>query len=317
MKAVLLLLWLQLLVLPVSASVDNAADAALKAKGNRYVAVVNDLSGQLVASQQRYFQWCDLQSGPTGREPEVKGLFRIHRLEELIGRLRENRRAAPALAIDAGVEAYADAAEAAALLINRAENYYRKEAYREDAFAHGRVLHGQLMAAFTRFNQAHDSFVTAYQAMRAAHKQLQIARLESSGRRLLVLVERAQIHADAIDTYVRSEQERLDGNFREMQTQTLSDFASHLEPLLDDLRRHVETNPDEVVKEFGDTGGKSAGSYINALDALLKSAQVMIGKVNSGEEYSKLLSPVMINGTPQNLASRYNAVAEIYNGMVR
>jgi len=116
---------------------------------------------------------------------------------------------------------------------------------------------------------------------------------------------------------VRMEQERLDGNFRDMQTGTLSDFTSHLEPLLADLRQHAAFNPDEVVKEFGETGRKSVGSYINALDALVRSAQTMTRKVDNGEAYSRLLAPVMLDGTPQNLAARYNAVAEIYNGMVR
>lgn len=121
-------------------------------KANFYIEV-SKATERAADSWDRYASWVNMKTGPTGNERYISyGMYEVY---EISGMLKEARRvigqkpATPKL--DAAMTRYLDAYELLAPVLNRANDYYERKAYRSDGMAEGRGLHARMVPLATTF----------------------------------------------------------------------------------------------------------------------------------------------------------------------
>ena len=125
----------------------SAADvgAAIE-KANLYIEVAK-LTERAVDSWDRYASWVNLKTGPTGKERYLS--YGMYELYDVSGLLNEARKAAgrpPATPkLDAAMKRYMDAYDAAAPVMNQANDYYERKGYQADGMAAGKALHARMV----------------------------------------------------------------------------------------------------------------------------------------------------------------------------
>lgn len=132
------------LLLVESAGAQDARTAIEKA--NLYIEVAK-MTERAVDSWERYASWVNMKTGPTGNERYISyGMYPVY---DIAGLLQEARRVSALKPntpkLDAAVKRYIEAYEAAAPVLNRANDYYDRRGYRADGMAEGRKLHGQMV----------------------------------------------------------------------------------------------------------------------------------------------------------------------------
>jgi hypothetical protein len=132
---------------PANAS-DDAVQAALE-KANAYIEFAKT-SERALDSWDRYREWVNLKTGPTGKERYIEyGLYDVPVYD---GQIEEVRAAAgkPPLVtgLDAAVQTFLESYVAAAPVINEAAAYYDNKGYEADDAAKGQELHKKLVALF-------------------------------------------------------------------------------------------------------------------------------------------------------------------------
>jgi hypothetical protein len=290
----------------------------LKAKMNVYVEVINGLSNPIVRSYKRYLEWVNPQLGPTGREINVLGLYRIYQVTELLDKILTAKTLPPHQPeVDALVDDYVAAAMQVTDEVNVAEAYYSLGKYKEDGLDKGRVMHEPLMEAFKVFDSINTRLVSAYQQLRLAYKQQQIAQYQADGKQARVLVESALIQADALDYYVRQSNYTLLGKFELIDTNRVDAMVAEIEPVVQELGTYVADKPEEVKQEFGGDGNRLVQVYVLQLNTLVNAAKTLSAKVLGKQSFDSILSAALVEGSPENISAKYNEVAEAYNALVQ
>jgi hypothetical protein len=134
---------------PTEAPPEAASDAELLAalgKSRAYVDLMNRTM-RAVQSWNRYRSWVDMRRGPTGRERYIAyGLYSLYDVRGEIEKASQAVAQAPSFPeLDDVVRRYIQSYQALAPLIDRAERYYERKDYRDDAMAEGRDLHRQMV----------------------------------------------------------------------------------------------------------------------------------------------------------------------------
>ncbi|HDS0950147.1 TPA: YiiG family protein [Stenotrophomonas maltophilia] len=134
------------------------ADAPGMAAGQKlehYVGCFNALDTRILSGLRPYMYWMDDPSaGPTGLEGAPVGPADIspRELKACERSFAAGMAAQPAMpALDASAKTYLAALRKLQPLAHEASNYYASGAYRRDAFARGKALHGPLSDALTDF----------------------------------------------------------------------------------------------------------------------------------------------------------------------
>ena len=148
----------------------DAAEAGLHAATKKFNAYVEFLNRTLRASESldRYRSWVNMQTGPTGRERIIYGLY------DTYDTTREAAAATAALTqepllpeLDAAMRDYIAANAALSPILNEANGYYERADYKEDKMAQGKVLHAKIVAAAEPFLAARakvDTLITVEKA---------------------------------------------------------------------------------------------------------------------------------------------------------
>jgi hypothetical protein len=128
---------------------EAASDAELQAalgKSRAYVDLMNRTM-RAVQSWNRYRSWVDMRRGPTGRERYISyGLYSLYDVRGEIEKASQAVAQAPSFPeLDDVIRRYIQSYQALAPLIDRAERYYERKDYRDDAMAEGRDLHRQMV----------------------------------------------------------------------------------------------------------------------------------------------------------------------------
>jgi hypothetical protein len=133
----------------VVAQTDDA-EAGLRAATKKFNAYVEFLNRTLRASESldRYKSWVNMQTGPTGHERIIYGLY------DTYDTTREAAAATAALTqepllpeLDAAMRDYIAANATLSPILNEANGYYDRADYKVDKMAEGKVLHAKIVAA--------------------------------------------------------------------------------------------------------------------------------------------------------------------------
>ncbi len=149
-----------------------------------YVQLINGFGKRVSESKERYLKWCDEQTGPTGKEKNVYGLYDIDGYKNQIEAAKKLIPQNPALAIDKHANDYIETSLPLINLVNEADYYYEQENYKDDNFLKGKELHPKLMSAFNSYEIALEKFKTEYQRIYTERAAKQNEELRKQGKTL-------------------------------------------------------------------------------------------------------------------------------------
>jgi hypothetical protein len=158
---------------------------AMIAKNNAYIGLLNRAL-RISQSWDRYLQWVNLRTGPTGRERYID--YGVYETYDTRGELKAAREAAtkpPAMAeLDAAVLRFATAVETVSPIINQMSGYYERKDYRDDKMAEGKALHAKLLPAIDDYIKTRRAVEAAMEPFKAEIDRRELAAIEAAeGRR--------------------------------------------------------------------------------------------------------------------------------------
>ncbi|MBS2016438.1 MAG: YiiG family protein [Deltaproteobacteria bacterium] len=160
---------------------QDDADEQLLVKLDAYIDCLNAMSGPIHQSRSRYLSWVDAKTGPTGKERFVLGVLDLPKnsAQECSAGLEKARALPPAdPKLQAAGDDYAKAVMNLDQLIDDAFAYYDNKNFKDDKFAKGKLLHPQLMAAFSAFSKADTGLHSTVDGITKPLSQRTLGRIE-------------------------------------------------------------------------------------------------------------------------------------------
>ncbi len=161
---------------PTVPSENEGADGGEKL--NVYIKCFNGTNESAHKAMERYASWVkNMQTGPTGNERAVYGTytvpdFNIQACNEPVLNAATQAPAIPVL--DTAAKAYSSAIIAWGETLAKADTYYSRENYKDDAMAAGKAMHGDFVKNYETFSAASKLY---NQALEDANDQSQLAQL--------------------------------------------------------------------------------------------------------------------------------------------
>lgn len=306
-------LLLPLLLLPVASVLanDGQQDAAVSAKLDGYIKCINSHSHWVLKSRDRYFSWLKSpQQGPTGKEPIVYGLYKLHDARSC--RTGIETAAAMAPALPALEQAGADWLQAfldADAVVAEANNYYELQNYQDDRMQGGKALHPRLLAAYAGFERADDALRAVVEETQEGISLRRLERLaQSPATRVEFLAERLLMEAKRV---LRS---AAGLGRKEFNQAPFAAAVAALEVAWRELDEHRKAHPDDrrdVIR---------SSSFANAGFELLKSAKAAERRARNGfrmDESETMLAEngaaQLVDGHPVQLLEKYNGFIDVAN----
>lgn len=274
---------------------------------------INRFSERAFSSRGRYLQWVDEETGPTGRERHVYGVYTLSGsatpCREAVERAAGMQPPMPAA--EGAATAYASAIETLIPLLQRADRYYERETYRDDDMAQAREMHPQLMGAFRAFADADRALRAQVEGVQDRAREERLARLASDpARRTEFLIERTV--AQALTVVRMGEALRIED--RRYVADDPAAFIAAVETLragVDELEGH---HPSDAPSGFGRFRGE--------VEEVLEAALALMRRVRDEEPLSRSdLSRVgtsgewMTDGSFGKLRDEYNEMISAYNSV--
>ncbi len=273
---------------------------------------LNRFSERVYSSRERYLSWADEETGPTGRERIVYGLYTIYDPRRCRAAVGEAARREPSMPdAERAAEAYAAAVERLYPLLARADRYYERETWRDDDMAGGRQMHAELLTAYEAFASADRDLRREVEAVQDRARAARLVALAADpARRAEYLVERTMDQALRVLRLARD----LDIEGGRYVAEDPAAFVAAAEA----LRGGV----DELLALPPERGGSSIGGFREGAEELLEATLTLMRRVRDGDRLTRSeLSRVgtraewMTDGSYGQLQGRYNRLVDIYNRM--
>jgi hypothetical protein len=278
---------------------SEKSEAGLNQKTNLYIKdCMNRYSDRVMGSYQRYASWLrDLESGPTGKETLVYGLYDISGDgQDCLTSINKAKEMSPRLPeAEAAADTYGAALKEVIGQIKAIYPYYNHEDYKDDGFQRGKDAHRPLLAAFRGFEKAYKDFTAEVDKLEdeVAEKRLEQLRDDPS-RKYEYEVVHTGVKAKQIMRHVKER------DYSQLQ-------ANELQPLIEDFEKAVE--------ELKAAGAKRTLSslYVSACDSFLKAAKSLMRRVRDKEPFSDFEKRQlgtsggwMVEGSRDRLVYEYN-----------
>ena len=160
---------------------QDDADEAMQEKLEAYIVCLNTLSSPVHATRARYFSWVNPKTGPTGKEPNIYGLFDLPNdtAKKCTDGLAKSKIMDPRDAkLEAAGDDFAKAVTDLDALIDEVFTYYENKNYKDDKFAKGKAIHPKLMTAFDTFSKADNNLHATLDAITKPLAERALARIE-------------------------------------------------------------------------------------------------------------------------------------------
>jgi hypothetical protein len=289
----------------------TTADEQLTQKLNRYIQCTSRTSRQILDSSQRYASWVDPETGVTGTEKNVYGLYRVGDHQLCIEGIKASNESEPDDPdLEAAATAYAEAFAAVQPLIQEAYAYYNARSYKDDGLAKGKALDPGLRAGFKRFADADAVLRDKVRVRNEALLDRELERIEhTEGRKLLFHTKNVVARARGV-----------------VQVADVPDFPAldlaAMKPALD----AYETALAECVaySESHRTEASSItmyGSFLGDADDFKAAAHELVERKTAGTTYTRSetarlgASPERIKGHPRKVEKAYNDLIGRSNGL--
>jgi hypothetical protein len=287
-------------------------DTQMTEKLNRYVSkCLNRFSEPVLRSRDRYLSWCAADTGPTGSERHIFGLYKVHGQPSDCAQAVAEAAVLPPSApeLQAAAQSYASALAKILPLLEQANIYYERKNYEDDGFAVGKSLHPQLIAAWTEFDGASKSLSSQVDTLQAEIDVRELARLEQMGKNLQYHIKNVMV----ISKRVLNEG-TVGAGFESIDSTTFQVDVAALEQAVDAMKQFSAANNAEPTRR------SSYDLFQVKADRYVISAKELMRRVRDKTPYSRselmLLDPNsgwMVNGSPNKLLFDYNDLVNRYN----
>jgi hypothetical protein len=284
---------------------DRQEDMAKKI--NYYIeSCINQYSKSVLESRDRYLEWANATTGPTGKESTLNGVDKLEDPDICAYGVQRAATIKPHnQALEAAADAYQKALVALAPLMNEANLYYKRENYQDDNMAKGRDLHPRLMAAWDAFIKANLELRQQVKAVRKEVDQEQLKKLEAQPRKLHYFSLKASLEAEEILT--AASEFRSANDFQLEQFETL---VATYEKTVDDLLAYHASHPDQGTPVmFSFFCSDRHENFLVAAKQFLRRRRERLGD-NSLAERPSMLSG---DGTLSKLRYLYGEIVSGYN----
>jgi hypothetical protein len=281
---------------------------------------INRFSRQVFSAQDRYRSWCNENTGPTGQERNVWGIFQVTgettRCAEAVQRAAVMSPSLPV--IERAASQYVVALNSVVPMINQTYTYYSRQNYRDDGFAQGRQLHGPLIVALRQFSAAHRALSDSVNDVQDRNNELLLARIQNDpSRRLEYLVKLSLRTGKRLMRIGREGTIDREGyiNITAPQDRTFLTLATEYEQNVDQLQSYVTMNPAAGARLT------MLSSYLRESNQYLLSVKNMARRIRDGVPYTsserfRIFNATFgryVEGTPENVLDRYNSLVRTYN----
>jgi len=280
----------------------RAQAASLDEKINAYIGCINRLSERSYDSRRRYFSWA-AQSGPTGKERIIYGLYTIYDTTDCKRNVdRVNALEPRDAALETAASNYAEAVGILEGLLKEADDYYTQENYKDDKMAKGRAMHPRLVAAWDAFAAADQKLRTGIDELQDAMTAQRIAEIErTEGIKDRYHIEAVMLSAKRLMRVQSAAQSDIVAI-----TKALEDY----EEILKATDAYAEANKDSKI----------GSSFVSSAKAFLTTAKQLMRRVRDKVPYSqgdKMMLDAgggwMVEGSPARLSRDYNQLVGSYN----
>jgi hypothetical protein len=290
-----------LLVLTGAGPARAQADS-LNEKINAYIGCINRLSERSYDSRRRYFSWA-AQSGPTGKERIIYGLYTIYDTTDCKRNVEKANALEPRdAALETSASNYAEAVGILEGLLKEADDYYTQENYKDDKMAKGRAMHPRLVAAWDAFAAADQKLRTGIDELQDAMTAQRIAEIErTEGIKDRYHVEAVMLSAKRLMRVQSAAKADIVAI-----TKALEDY----EEILKATDAYAEANKDSKI----------SSSFVSSAKSFLTTAKQLMRRVRDKVPYSqgdKMMLDAgggwMVEGSPARLSRDYNQLVGSYN----
>jgi hypothetical protein len=282
-------------------------DQALGEKLNGYIRdCLNRYSKSVHSSEERYGDWVR-STGPTGKEPNIYGIYEISQdPEQCRAAINKANAASPSKPdMEQMASAYSAALLAVVPIINEAHKYYERGDYKDDKMVKGKQLHPKLVSAFKAFDKADTD--------------------------LSQLVDQVQEGLDKRELVRIEHEEGKKGHWYTVNTTLLA------KPLLHEAAKDVvkinlaaltgaEDTYDQSVEAFetwsnqNKTESSSTSSYLSAAKELVIAGKNLVRRIRDKKPFSAFekrqmgtSAGWMVEGSPDAVLDKYNKLVDAYN----
>ncbi len=296
------------------ASSSEAADDAMGDKLNAYIHCINNVSSRLHDSERRYFSWVDEKKGPTGKERNIYGLFKINDPAMCVSEVTKAKTQPPSLPkLEKAGDEFVDVAKKAYPLLKEANDYYDQKDYKDDKMAKGKELHPKLVALFDEFDKADKDMRDQVHTLNRQLKERTLAKLlQTEGRKIPYLRGHVMLLAQEVLNL---------GDVKELKDIDLAKFTAKIneyETAVNELSAYVDGHKAEADNFM------MLSSLVSESKDYLTAAKELMRRVRDKTPYStgeKMnlggSSEWMVNGSPGKLLHTYNDLVSRSNSVHR
>lgn len=303
----------------VNGSLQNSGATSnsnpLNEKLNAYVDLLNNVSDNVQSSYDRYAMWCDLKTGPTGKEPNIYGLYQLNDHSRYFQEADRVSKLEPKIALDDIYLQYTQKYQVLKPLADKAYSYYDQKNYQDDNMAQGKSMHAGLVSAFDDFLTVADQLNTEYEKVDQVERKKELQAYKDSGRQVAYAATNVLVTGQQVYTYVRDELAKNDDKVEQLSADGLKAQVDQFEKVLNDLTQIAKDQPAEVKNEYGNTGDSLMESYIRAGSDYLKSMKALYRSLRDKQYIARDAFADNTEGTPENLINTYNKMVDEYNFM--
>lgn len=253
------------------------------ARMDAYVRLLNGFATKASDSYKRYLSWCDEQTGPTGKERNNYGLYKIDYKDDLEA-AKKLIPANPTQPIDQYAKAFIEASMPLVDLVSEAEYYYDQENFKDDNMVKGKELHPKLIAAFKTCFDTKTAFKEEYNKLYEAAAAKQMEALRKQGKTLAIEMQSIVNKSEVLINELMPIATDLKTKPTEEQLASLKAKFDDLEALVLGFESGVKSaEKTKLEEQFGSTN--SLSRFVDNAKDFLKEGKEIFRKRKDGKGF--------------------------------
>ncbi len=289
-------------------------DKNLNEKLNAYVGLINTVSENVDSSYGRYLMWTNRETGPTGKERNIYGLYKLNAFETYLDRASKAKTLQPGNELDQYIDEYLSTYKELAPLVEEAYLYYDQKDYLDDQMAKGKELHPKLMAAFNKFFAVSDKLGENYETVDLAQHKKELEQYKAAGNELAYATTNALLTSQDMYIYLRETLHKNNDNPAKINVDTFKQKMDTYEAALNSIKSY-KGNKTALNREYGVTGDSLYSSYLDDSDDLFKATKAFYRAVRDKTFPESYGNDDYTEGTFGNFLYTYNQMIDAYNFM--
>ena len=280
-------------------------------KYNQYIGFGNRFDKSASSSYNRYFEWANREQGPSIDSKYVRGVSTL--AEYQLKDLEKAINSEPAIdELDGLMKTVLKDATALYKVLEKADSYYEKQDYKDDAFAKGQELHKELVLAYDTYFNSYDDMYVSFRNLQSSLKEFEANKFKENDEFIRYNLMMELNKADEIFALIGN----LDGET--LKNIKLEDFKSKTAEFRSVHEALEKYNEDEAQKnkEFGsDISAKSfLKMYIREGNSFIKECRNLQERIENNDFSYGISHPtVAAKGSPLKLRNVYSKLVTNYN----